>query len=158
MSVPVSALAPQYRAITLTVYGNVAPQGSKRIYARGNVHRTVNDNDGAIQAWRHDVQAAFRAVRPQDWEPLSGPLRLEVTYTVRKPASAPKRRRTYPCRRPDGDKLDRATWDALVGAGVLVDDAQIVRWSGAKVYPGEDPGSLPVPGAVIALWRVEEEN
>lgn len=42
---------------------------------------------------------------------------------------------------PDGDKLERALWDALTGLA-FVDDRQVIAWAGTKVYanPLEEPG------------------
>lgn len=52
----------------------------------------------------------------------------------------------------DGDKLDRAAWDACTKAGVWVDDAQVVEWAGSRRWAGERSGRQ--PGAHIAIWAV----
>lgn len=137
--------------LVLVVHGDPAAQGSKRIIAAGKM---VNVNDKKIQAWRHDVAATFDRIRPDDWRPIDTATVTHITYTLRKPKTAPKRKTTYPIQRPDGDKLDRATMDALTGCGVLADDSRVVRWTGAKTYPNETALSLDAPGAVIALWVI----
>jgi Holliday junction resolvase RusA-like endonuclease len=58
----------------------------------------------------------------------------------------------YPHVMPDGGKFQRAIEDALTGT-VWKDDAQVVQWHGAKVYPGS--GTLPEPGVVIRIWPLQ---
>ena len=75
-----------------------------------------------------------------------------MVFTLPKPSSAPKRRRTWPMRKPDLSKLARSTEDALVDAGLLADDARIVEYQRlAKVYPGEDVEALDAPGVLIVI-------
>jgi hypothetical protein len=85
---------------------------------------------------------------------FTGPVSIEVTFTLRKPASAPKRRTTWPQRKPDLDKLLRSTFDALGDAGVWVDDSQVVEVVARKVFPDEGVDALSHPGAVIRIWPV----
>ena len=83
---------------------------------------------------------------------LDGPLRVRMVFTLPKPASAPKRCTTWPMRTPDLSKLARSTEDALTDAGIWRDDARVVEYSRlAKVFPGEDPEALAVPGCRITL-------
>ncbi len=146
--------------ITIEVRGTPAPQGSKvgiairkaGVYT-GRVALKESSKD-RVNTWRDDVVAAALKARGR-YAPLSGPLVVSMTFTLRKPASAPKRRRTWPCTRPDLSKLARSTEDALTTAGIWGDDGQVVRYHDlAKVYPGEDPDSLDTPGAVITITEV----
>ena len=103
---------------------------------------------------------AFAAERDR-WisvQPLTDPVWVNATFTVKKPAGAPKRRRTYPTsqRTGDLDKLVRAVCDALQDAGVIVNDAQVVEVRARKVFPLEYSCSLDTPGAVVAVYRVED--
>jgi Holliday junction resolvase RusA-like endonuclease len=78
-----------------------------------------------------------------------------VVFTVRKPASAPKTRTSWPCTRDSGDldKLLRSTFDAIADdAKAIADDSRIIRVTAAKVFPGEHPHALTAPGAVIRVW------
>lgn len=71
-----------------------------------------------------------------------------------------KHKNAPPAVKPDGDKLERATWDALTQVGVIEDDARVVAWSGRKCYVGSDHG-METPGAVIVVSSVgagEEEK
>lgn len=160
--------------IRLVVYGRPAPQGSKRHVGKG----VMVESSKYVKPWRQDVKAVAEAfieglplytkwgaadVRPGirvndlivERLPLDCPLRVRMVFTVAKPASAPKRKTTYPDRMPDGSKLQRATEDALTDAGIWKDDARIVEWSGAKRYPNEGQDALDRPGCVITVEPME---
>lgn len=154
------------RDIALTVYGLPAPQGSKSFKGMtkgkdGKKPRAILvESSAKVKPWREDVRAAAadlllrlacsRGV-PQ-MQPLDGPLRVRMVFTLPKPASAPKRRRTWPDRMPDLSKLIRSTEDALTSAGLWKDDARVVEYArAAKVYPGEDPEALHAPGVRIVI-------
>lgn len=142
--------------ITIIVRGMPAPQGSKRfVGVRGGRGVLVESSKG-VRPWRQDVVAA--AVEAKNGAaPLDGPLRAKIVFTLPKPRSAPKRKRSYPDRKPDLSKLLRSTEDALVTAGVIADDARIVSFDRlAKVFPGEDPDALDSPGAMIHVYRIED--
>lgn len=144
-------------AFALRVYGQPAPQGSKRHVGGGR----MVESSAAVEPWREAVKSAARKVIDgavdEFFRAFDCPLSVEMVFTLRKPASAPKRRRTWPDRRPDIDKLTRSSLDALVDAGVLVDDARIVDLRVRKVFAGEDPHSLSSPGCIVRIWRVTEE-
>ena len=137
--------------IAFDVYGEPAPQGSKRHVGNGR----MIESSAKVKPWRQDVVAAAREAMagPNGWAALDGPLCIEMTFTLRKPASAPKKRTTYPDRKPDLSKLVRSTEDALVTAGVIADDARIVCMEARKVYPGEHYLALNASGARIRVWR-----
>lgn len=138
--------------IAFVVYGDPAPQGSKRHVGNGR----MIESSKKVAPWRQDVVAAAREAMagPDGWAALDGPLGMEVTFTLRKPASAPKKRRTLPDRKPDLSKLIRSTEDALVTAGLITDDARIVFMEARKVFPGEHYMALDSTGARIRVWRV----
>lgn len=149
------AVQPQYSPLAFycVAYGTPAPAGSKRHVGGGRIIET-NAN---VKPWREAVKHAALAVKPAT--PLDGPLKVEFVFTLRKPASAPKRRRTWPVRKPDVSKLARATEDALTDAGVWRDDAQVVSLLAHKVYAEpEDSRALETPGVVIRVWRVDAEQ
>jgi hypothetical protein len=76
--------------------------------------------------------------------PLEGPVILAVTFTLVKPKSAPKTKVTWPCKKPDLDKLLRSTCDGLKAGGAYADDAQVVEILRlGKFYP--DPLSQVAP-------------
>lgn len=151
--------------LRIVAHGLPAPQGSKNFRGLSKAGRGIlGESSKKVRPWRQDVMAAARdaiedhALQSLDfnrafpWQPLDVPLRVRMVFTMPKPASAPKKKRTYPCRMPDLSKLARSTEDALTVAGVWRDDARVVQYDRlAKVYPGEDVESLMTPGARIQI-------
>jgi len=144
--------------LTVVAYGAPAPQGSKAFKGLNGAGRAILvEQVKSVKPWREDVRAAalLAIAGAPAWEPLDGPLIAEMVFTLRKPVSAPKRRRTWPQSAPDLSKLLRSTEDALTSAGAWRDDARVVEYRrAAKVYPGEDRDALSAPGAVIRVWRL----
>lgn len=153
----------------VTVRGRPAPQGSKRarpIYrGRGadrefTGHVAQQEMSPRVKDWRTDVkEAAEKVIADCGHRAIDGPVRARMVFTVAKPKSAPKTRRIWPCKMPDLSKLCRATEDALTDAGVWRDDALVVEYDRlAKVYPGEDPEALEVPGVLITVTEIRDES
>jgi Holliday junction resolvase RusA-like endonuclease len=144
----------------IIVYGNPAPQGSKKFVgvAKATGRGILVESSKRVKPWRQDVKAAAIAAR-NGAAPLDGPLVVRMVFTLPKPASAPKRRRTYAMRKPDLSKLVRSTEDALADAGVIADDARIVEYERvAKVFPGEDPESLEACGVRIEIRSLMDDE
>ena len=148
--------------IRFVVYGRPAPQGSKRHVGRG----IMVESSKHLRPWREDVRAAALGTMDfQDWStgragihlpfPLDCALRVRMVFTLAKPASAPKRKTTYPDRMPDLSKLVRATEDAITSAGLWKDDARVVEMTAAKRYPNEGTDALDRPGCVIVVAPME---
>lgn len=135
----------------ITVYGLPGPQGSKRYVGNG----VMVESSKKVKPWREDVRAAALQAYADDQAVVlttrTQPLDVTVTFTLPKPTSAPKRRTTWPAKRPDVDKLLRSTLDAIGSAGIWHDDAQVVELTGRKVYPGEGVDALDRPGAIIRI-------
>jgi Holliday junction resolvase RusA-like endonuclease len=145
------------RVITITVRGTPAPQGSKKYVGQTKDGRgLLVESSKKVKPWRQDVKAAAEElIAHTGMPPIDGPVIVRMVFTLPKPASAPKRRRTYPMRTPDLSKLARSTEDALTEAGIWRDDARVIEYSRlAKVFPGEDAESLPVPGVRITVREV----
>lgn len=143
----------------LVVFGSPAPQGSKKAVGQRNGRTVLVESSRAVKPWRKAVVDAVAYQRTllgvSTPEPLNGPLVARMVFTLRKPASAPKRTRSWPDTRPDLSKLIRSTEDALTDAGVWADDGRVVDYSRtAKVYPGEDPEALARPGVRIRVHRL----
>ena len=141
--------------VFITAYGIPGPQGSKRFVGKSKKGKAIMvESSAKVKPWRESVHYAALAAR-QGAPPMDGPLRASMVFTMPKPASAPKSRRTYPDRMPDLSKLVRSTEDALTTAGLWADDARVVEYARvAKVFPGEDPEALDVPGVVIWVERI----
>lgn len=155
-------------SLVIVVYGSPAPQGSKKFVGLAKSGRGIlTESSKKVRPWRQDVKAAARdaidaepkavdVLTGANWFPIDAAVRVRMVFTMPKPASAPKRKRTFPCRMPDLSKLARSTEDALTEAGVWKDDARVVEYSRlAKVYPGEDPESLDAPGVRIVVELLE---
>lgn len=146
------------RTCAFTVFGTPAPQGSKRAFRLPNGRINLVETSKAIEPWREDVRNAALHKREEGVEPFDGPLSMRLVFTLAKPASAPRRRRSWPSRKPDLDKLMRSTLDALTQSGLIADDARVVDVTRlAKVYPGEDEEALSSgTGVAITIATVEE--
>lgn len=138
------------------ILGIAAPQGSKktvgtRIGARGQSVPIMVESSKQLPKWRKEVtkQAELQWLGKP---PLDGPLLVRMVFTLPKPASAPKTRRTWPDKKPDGSKLLRAVEDALTDAGVWVDDARGVDIIASKRFPNEGLHALPQPGVVVHVY------
>ncbi len=151
----------------ITVYGTPGPQGSKAFKGMAGDHGILVEMSKKVKPWREAVKWAALDVLEKDGAPLSierhcngafiGPVAVEMTFTLKKPKSAPKRRRTWPDRTPDLSKLVRSTEDALTDAGIWEDDARVVSLRAYKVFPGEGMDALQSPGVVIKIQSVVEQ-
>lgn len=129
--------------ITFRVDGLPGTKGSVHAFAFRGAHgklraRVVNDSKKAAPWAALVSHAAALAMEGRD--PEAGPVVVDITFHLPRPKShyrasgalkpnAPR----FVATRPDGDKLLRSAWDALTGI-VFRDDAQIVEWSGTKLY------------------------
>lgn len=120
--------------LRLWVPGRPAPQGSKK---RGE-HGQMREASAYLPAWRAAIKKAVytryleMGIPPaqtlaKGWALIRGPIRVTITWAVD----------WRPDTEPDGDKLERATWDGLTQSRVWEDDARVVKWSGEKVSAGE---------------------
>jgi crossover junction endodeoxyribonuclease RusA len=135
-------------AYNLAVYGLPGPQGSKRHVGNGR----MVESSLKVKPWREAVKYTALNARVGAL-PLAGPVWMRLIFTLPKPKSAPKRRTTWPDRKPDLDKLTRSTLDALTDAGLWHDDSQVVEFlRQAKTYPNEDVEALEAPGALIQVF------
>lgn len=143
----------------IVVYGSPAPQGSKRYVGTNKQGRGIMvESSKKVAPWRREVSDAARAAR-NGAATLDGPLVARMVFTLPKPASAPKKRRTWADKKPDLSKLVRSTEDALTAAGVIADDARIVEYSRvAKVFPGEDPEALEATGCIIVIEQLAAQQ
>lgn len=164
--------------VTITVYGEPAGQGQVTFLGKGRGAKHTNEK--RLKPWRRAIIAATRETTGchgyTEWKPTpttsicltcripkdrhglfaNVPTRADITITVDKPKSAPKRRRTWPITRSstDIDHHARACLDSLSESGVIKDDSQITELAIRKVYPGEHPAALDQPGAVIHLYTL----
>lgn len=163
--------------LSFTVYGDPAPQGSKKAVGRSSTGRVLLvESSKKVKPWREVVRAAAlhawetRFPRPTPnpvYMPprmvMGGPLHLSVVFTLKKPVKVPRDREGMPTTYPDLDKLLRATCDALTHSdktpGVILDDSLIVRITAEKVYETDfrNKHALRQPGAVISIYLANPE-
>ena len=121
-------------AWSFAVKGTPQPKGSARAFVR-NGRAIVTADNPAVASWEQTIRFCL-----QEWPHgiLTGPVALDMTFTLVRPASVSAKRRPQPIVKPDGDKLLRACQDALKGI-VYRDDAQVTDAHVRKEY-GETPG------------------
>lgn len=118
------------RLLVVEVVGEPAPQGSKRHVGNGR----MVESSRKVAPWRDTVAWTVRAEAQRvGWRPVDGPVGVSLRFRLWRPPSVP-RARVWPHVKPDADKLARSTLDALVTAGVLVDDARVVALHVTKEY------------------------
>lgn len=133
--------------LVVVVHGHPAPQGSKRHVGHG----VMVESSKSLPAWRQAVTAAaIDAAHHNAWEPPTGPVILNVVFTLPRPQ---RPRHREPITRPDLDKLLRGVLDGLVDAAVIGDDAQVTGITAAKTYPNGHLDALDHPGVTIVLVR-----
>lgn len=140
---------------TIHVDGTAQPQGSKRTFKHPHTGETVLvDASKKTRPWRSSV---VKAIKEQTGgkQLFDGAVSVDIFYALPRPKSHYRTGRfshvlkgTAPIHhteKPDGDKLDRAIYDALTESGIIRDDKVIVgggrwkRWSLDRQAPGEDP-------------------
>jgi crossover junction endodeoxyribonuclease RusA len=136
--------------VMFSVVGVPVPQGSHRGYVV-NGRAVVTNANPKTRPWRQDlIHAAAEAFGERS--AITGPVSVSATFKMPRPKhhfgtgrnadllrpGAPP----YPSGKPDVDKLVRNLLDALTGAAVIRDDAQVVVLDAAKVWasPAEPPG------------------
>lgn len=130
-----SVLVLPRHAISLTILGQPAPQGSKIVSQFGG----MRESNVRTEGWRDAIARVCKQHLPEDWVQLDGALDIDLWFFFDPPARAkkgdlPTTKATY-----DWDKLSRAMCDGLTDGGVIVDDARIVDATVHKryVWPGE---------------------
>jgi crossover junction endodeoxyribonuclease RusA len=117
--------------LSIDVYGRPAPQGSKK--SVGN-NRFIEASK-YLPAWRKAVTlAAVEAIKNQGWSALEEAVELECVFYLERPASFPPKKRQYPVKPPDIDKLARSVSDSLTDAGAYLDDEQVIKLTAFKFY------------------------
>lgn len=132
--------------IKVTVNGSPAAQGNHRVNRSGHTY----DANKALGPWREAIRTQTQLAMAGR-EPLTGPVSVLMEFRLKRPKAHYRTGRhaaelredapTYVAGKPDGDKLVRALFDALVMGGAVVDDSQFVIHTCIKWYavtPGVD--------------------
>lgn len=137
--------------ITLQVFGEPAPQGSKRVYNG----RIVEAGSKKLKPWRKAIADACFNLLTEEHSLITGPVKVEVDFYLPRPSSISQKKRALPIVPPDIDKLCRSLLDGLnqgadtgkVGDGIIyADDSQVVELIARKFYADDRE-----PGATIRI-------
>jgi Holliday junction resolvase RusA-like endonuclease len=141
--------------ILLQIYGQPAPQGSKKHVGNGRMVEVSKK----VGPWRAAIVAEVRR-RELDSELINLPMAVEMVFFRNRPKfhfntrgdikpSAPD----FPATIPDLDKLVRSTCDGLTQSGVIHDDSRIVELTASKVW-ADDRGE----GALIHISTIAKSK
>lgn len=152
-------------AVTFRVRGTPAPQGSHRAFVNRRTGRAiVTDDSPATRPWRADVRAAA-AEAMGDAPPMGRAVRVYLMFRFDRPRGHHGARGLLPSApvdkvtRPDLDKLQRSTLDALTGL-VFRDDALVVDLVASKRWAtdAEPAGATVTVRAAGPDYREEKEG
>ncbi len=128
--------------------GRPSPQGSKKSVGNGRFIEASK----YLPAWRRAV-TEFYAATEHNWEPVEGPVTLEVVFYLERPSTIKVNKRPHPVVPPDVDKLVRGVSDSLSDAGVWGDDSQVVKLVAFKRYADNHE-----QGAFISVSTLDENE
>lgn len=147
--------------IRFFVSGVPVTQGSAKAFRRGEKVVVTHDSGPKLRTWRQHVAEDARTAMGKalgeayvvgddgriEQGLQAGAIQITLEYRLPRPTSLPKRVVSH-TRKPDLDKLVRATLDALTGA-VFVDDSQVEALGAIKVYAvNPEPQGL----SVVVVW------
>lgn len=152
--------APQADEVVITVHGTPVGQGN----LIRNQHGAVYDKTKGLRPWRVTLMSGIEDALAGQPQPLHGrdvAVHVEMVFTFVRPSghfgtgrNAGRLRDLAPwhfTKTPDLDKCVRGALDALVEAGAIHDDRQVVSLTAAKCYPSGHVDALAIPGAVIRI-------
>jgi Holliday junction resolvase RusA-like endonuclease len=128
----------------IRIYGDPAPQGSKRVFNG----RIVEASGNKLKVWRKAIAAACQNQVTEEHSLLLGPVRVEVEFYLPRPVSVTIKKRALPIVPPDLDKLLRGLLDGIGQSEVIWgDDSQVVQIDAVKLYADETE-----PGATVTIY------
>lgn len=137
--------------ISFFVAGAPVTQGSKVASVNRHTGRAVmrEVNGSKLSFWRSAIRTEAQAAG--EGQMYSGPVGVTLSFFLPKPASAPKRKRTWPikARSGDVDKMARAALDAVTHV-LIHDDSQVVH---LEVFKDWAEGQ--VPGVLVEIRSME---
>lgn len=117
-------------SITLTVYGQAAPKGSRTLARRRDGSTYTRPASNREPAWTEAVAQQARWTVNQSREIPAPPYRVEMVFYLARPA---RPAHEHPSR-TDVDKLVRAVLDGLVTGGLLTDDRHVTELVASKAW------------------------
>lgn len=130
--------------LTLRVYGDPAPQGSKRVFNG----RVVEASGEKLKRWRKAIAAECQRVKQENENIFfTHGVVVEVDFYLPRPASVSQKKRPHPIVPPDLDKLARGMLDGIGQSEVIWgDDSQVINLIARKYY-----ADLEAPGAIVTI-------
>lgn len=140
-----------------TIYGQPAPQGSKRFMGTTKTGKgLMRESSDKLTPWRNQVvvtctEELDALERPA---PFAGAVMLELHFSFNRPASVKRSKRPHMSIAPDLSKIIRATEDGLADAGVFVNDCLVVSIVSTKNYVNEGAHALDRQGCRVIVRPV----
>lgn len=155
-------LLADWQLPALRVPGIPAPKGSMIPGRRRDGTLFVREDNTGTKGWRAKVAKGALKLRDAAGGTILGPVGVDVTLTLERPATIDPASRPWPSRKAsrreygggDVDKLARTILDALEDAKLIENDAQVVELTARKCYPDTPgcPDQLDRPGALIRIY------
>jgi Holliday junction resolvase RusA-like endonuclease len=126
--------------VRIEVFGDPAPQGSKRVF-NGRVVEAAGEK---LKKWRKAIAAECMAVRETNDAFFTGPVSVKVAFYLPRPKTISQEKRPHPIVPPDLDKLARGLLDGI-GQSEMIwgDDSQVIELLATKHYAdGREPGAI----------------
>ena len=122
------------RSITFTIDGQPKALARHRTTRSGHTYDPQSNKD----AKKRVVDAAKAVMFASRMEsPLQGPIKLDVTFYMKRPKATPVTE-TWCIKRPDLDNMEKLLNDALQGV-LFDDDSQVCVINSSKLYALFDP-------------------
>lgn len=154
------------RTIAVSVHGDPTTKGSMKCVGRRGkrLHVLVEELGPAVKRWRRIVAPAGDKLRELAGGKITGPVGMELIFTLERPESVPLWKRPWPAVRcGDVDKLARCVLDTLTVTRkapnqVLADDSIVCELLTRKQYPDtpDVADRLLRPGVVIRLYPLAD--
>jgi len=142
--------------LAFTAPGDPVPKGRPRFARVGKFVKTFTPKE-TLRFEERITAYALEAMNQGRSElfPIDGPVRLEMCFVFRRPAS--RKKATHMDRKPDCSNLVKACEDGIANAGAIRNDSRVVEIQARKEY-----GNLPetrvklftLAGAQLRMQRV----
>jgi len=136
------------------VRGEPKGQPRPRAFFNKKTGRASVYDQGTAEGWKSLVAFAAKPFLPK--EPLSGPVRLMVSFIFPRPARLMRKKDPDGLiphtSKPDSDNCMKAVMDALTQIGMWRDDSQVCNQTVTKSYAGKNGQA----GALIQIYRIDE--
>ena len=128
---------------TIIVRGTPAPKGSYRP-VNGYNHKTGSRVTRLIPMSKHEKPWRLQvsnAVHMTPHHHYTGPIKVTICFRLRRPNTVTRK---YPSVKPDLDKLQRSTFDALTDSGIIEDDSLIVEVHATERYDNNEGATITI--------------